>query len=47
MSLGKLKSKEYAEMKSRLLLNLGLVYENLYEFDKCKTLILDSIALTK
>ncbi|XP_075679444.1 tonsoku-like protein [Dermatophagoides pteronyssinus] len=46
-SSGKLKPREYAEMKSRLLLNLGLVYENLHDFDKCKKLIEDSITLTK
>ena len=47
MSSGKLKSREYADMKSRLLLNLGLVYENLADFDKCKKLLFDAIELTK
>lgn len=47
MSTKKLKQKEYAEMKSRLLLNLGLVHENLYEFQKCKDFIEESINITK
>lgn len=44
---GKLRDREYADMKSRLLLNLGLVYENLNDYDQCKQLLLDSIELTK
>lgn len=47
MSSGKLKVREYADMKSRLLLNIGLVHENLGDYDKCKPLLFDSIQLTK
>lgn len=47
MSSGKLKSREYADMKARLLLNLGLVYENLADFDKCKKLLFEAMELTK
>lgn len=47
MSSGKLKNREYADMKARLLLNLGLVYENLADFDKCKKLLFEAMELTK